>query len=65
MPDGLYKNRGWEPLPCEEEEYRTGASPMKLAAFWAAICLGVALVGMMIMGFVRKGNKEEATYECQ
>ena len=61
MVDGVYTFRGREPLPPEGAPAGARRVPMRrVVAFWGALCLGVALLGMTIGGFIKRRKRRKA-----
>ncbi len=57
MPDGLYTKRGWRPF-CEREHAGMATPPRRLMMFWSGICLGAALLGLLVSGLVGGRKKK-------
>ena len=56
MLDGLYTARGWQPLPFCEKEYSDTLQKRRPSLVWGALCMGIALIGMVLSGFISCKN---------
>lgn len=54
MPDGLYTNMGWQPLPFSEADNTATPRRQRLTLIWGAICFIVAAAGVVISGLLRR-----------